>query len=167
MTETPRVNRGIARGCCGCGMWSLAPFFGLIRLNLIPVTQSRWTFNLPDGGSITYQTQSPLMHFSFAPNGNHQYLAWQPPAGGRLAFPMGMGGHRTLQARIRGDHRALWLIDRDDQEIIATLDLDSAKFTGEDGIVYKSDGSQPGEDYPLPSWATLDGGKVLAEKSLY
>src|SRR5688500_2275704 len=100
---------------------------------------------------------------SFGPADTQKRLTWVSSKGESQVYPISEigGGYPELEVRIRADSQAIWLVARDRQEVVATLDLISGQFTGGGGTLYDSRAEQSTKGPIRVSWASLNGGKLL------
>jgi hypothetical protein len=132
------------------------------------VVWDEWAVALPGGGSVTYRNQSPRMRL-MGPADTEKILTWVRPEGQSQDYPIESigGGYRDLELRVRKDGKAIWLISHDWKRIVATLDLQSGRFTGGlFGTVYHwgEDGQDESAASGHPKWAQFKGGRSLGRK---
>ena len=144
-------------------------YYGMVKWQIWnnysrPVVWQNWAIALSKGGSVTYRNQSPRMRVA-GPADTEKLLIWVRPDGQTQEYPISSigGAYTDIEFRIRQDGKGLFLISWDWKKIIATLDLSSGRFTGDDGTVYdwgadgQNESAQPGH----PKWARFNAGRSL------
>ena len=131
-----------------------------------PVVWQSWHVALPQGGAVEYRNQSPRMRM-VGPADTTKLLIWTKQDGHTQEYPIDIvgGGYRDLEIRIRDNEKGIWLVAWDWKEIVATLDLNSGRFTGARGVPYDRNGLQnESAQSGHPKWATMRGGRSLARR---
>lgn len=124
-------------------------------------TRYSWKIPLPARGELEYALRSPTKKF-LAPGGGVKVLRWKKAMGGTEESLIGFDGRsdKILEARIREDGKAVWLVETARSEVVAALDLETGKVASR--CVLGCDGGEP----PLPGWASLAGGRLLARRQI-
>lgn len=148
-----------------------ASYYGIVQWKVWndysrSVIWQNWRVDLPRGGSVTYRNQSPRMRLA-GPADTEKSLIWVKPDGKSQEYPISSigGGYNDVEFRSRQDGRTVWLISWNWNKIVATLDLDNGRFTGEGGAVYDRSGQQnESAQHGHPKWAKMNGGRSLARR---
>ena len=165
------VGLCLAAGLCLCAIGLLAWWWQSSRLGTVTTPWLPYEVALPDGGKLSYRSQTHHVAYGFPTPADHTaHLTWTTADGTRQPFLVGsVGPEPDLEVRLRKDGQAAWLAaygHGKPPRVHCCLDFTTGRF--QDGLGGVLHVGQALEDQhmrvieDLPEWAVVDAGRPLA-----